>query len=104
MGSNSASILPDDYKFKGDGSDSHSRWREVKDQVLNKSMSHHGFKMSLLDEAYRIKLSWLGDSWRSGKRSFIRTPKTFVSFSSNFSFFFNNWILMLAVTSPLEFL
>ena len=36
-------------KFKGDGSDSH-RWREVKDQVLNKSMSQHGgFKMSLLE-------------------------------------------------------
>ena len=47
-GRNSVLILPDDYKFKGDGSDSH-RWREVKDQVLNKSMSQHGFKMSLLE-------------------------------------------------------
>ena len=46
-GRNSVLILPDDYKFRGDGSDSH-RWREVKDQVLNKSMSQHGFKMSLL--------------------------------------------------------
>ena len=48
-GSNSAQILPDDYKFKGDGSNSH-RWHEVKDQVLNKAMSLNGFKMSLLEE------------------------------------------------------
>ena len=47
-GRNSALILPDDYKFKGDGSDSH-RWREVKDQVINKSMSEKGFKMTLLE-------------------------------------------------------
>ena len=43
-GRNSVLILADDYKFRGDGSDSH-RWREVKDQVLNKSMSGQGFKM-----------------------------------------------------------
>ena len=48
-GRNSVLILPDDYKFKGDGSDSH-RWREVKDQVLNKSMSGQGFKMMSLLE------------------------------------------------------
>ena len=48
-GRNSVLILPDDYKFKGDGSDSHT-WREVKDQDLNKSMSLNGFKMSLLEE------------------------------------------------------
>ncbi len=47
-GRNSVLILPDDYKFRGDGSDSH-RWREVKDQVLNKAMSGQGFKMSLLE-------------------------------------------------------
>ena len=47
-GRNSVLILPDDYKFRGDGSDSH-RWREVKDQVLNKAMSGHGFRMSLLE-------------------------------------------------------
>ena len=47
-GRNSVLILPDDYKFKGDGSDSH-RWREIKDQVLNKAMSGQGFKMSLLE-------------------------------------------------------
>ena len=47
-GRNSVLILPDDYKFKGDASDSH-RWREVKDQVLNKAMSQNGFKMSLLE-------------------------------------------------------
>ena len=41
-GRNSVLILPDDYKFRGDGFDSH-RWREVKDQVLNKSMSQHRF-------------------------------------------------------------
>ena len=48
-GRDSAQILPDDYKFKGDGSDSH-RWREVKDQVLNKAMSQNRFKMSPLEE------------------------------------------------------
>ena len=48
LGRNSVLILPDDYKFKGDGSDSH-RWREIKDQVLNKAMSGQGFKMSLLE-------------------------------------------------------
>ena len=37
-GRNSAHILPDDYEFKKDASDLH-RWREVKDQVLNKAMS-----------------------------------------------------------------
>ena len=47
-GRKSVLIPPDDYKFRGDGSDSH-RWREVKDQVLNKSMSGQGFKMSLLE-------------------------------------------------------
>ena len=47
-GRNSVLILPEDYKFKGDGSDLH-RWREVKDQVLNKAMSGQGFKMSLLE-------------------------------------------------------
>ena len=52
-GSNSASILPDKYKFKGDGSDSH-RWREVKDQVLNKSMSQHEFKISFLEEKQKL--------------------------------------------------
>ena len=47
-GRNSVLILPDYYKFKGDGSDLH-RWREVKDQVLNKAMSGQGFKMSLVE-------------------------------------------------------
>ena len=37
------------YKFKGDASNS-QRWREVKDQVLNKAMSQNGINMSLLEE------------------------------------------------------